>query len=72
MHRTIEITVSSEVADRLVEALARVEGVVGLSRHRGASIVPPGDVLMVHALNRGADEALRAAAAAARGGRYPL
>ena len=70
MHRTIEITLAPEAADRLVEALTHVEGVVGLSRHRGASVMPPGDVVIVHALNRGADEVLRTAAAA--GGDGPL
>ena len=70
MHRTIEITLAPDAADRLVDELTRVEGVVGLSRHHGASVVPPGDVLVVHALNRSADEVLRTADAAR--GRGPL
>lgn len=68
MHRTIEITLAPDAADRLVDELTRIEGVVGLSRHRSASIVPAGDVLVVHALNRGADDVLRAAAAARKDG----
>jgi hypothetical protein len=38
-----------------------MEDVIGLSITREASIKPPGDVLTVHALNRGVDDILRLA-----------
>ena len=64
MHRTIQITVPSTSTEWLVSELAKSENVVGLSLQRGASIKPPGDVITVHALNRGVDEVLRCAEAA--------
>ena len=48
----------------------RLDAVVGLSVQRGASVKPPGDVVIVHVLNRGADEVLRCADAAR--GRGPI
>ena len=47
-----------------------LDAVVGLSVQRGASVKPPGDVVVVHVLNRGADEVLRCADAAR--GRGPI
>lgn len=64
MHRTIEITVPSGSTPWLLQELEKLDHVVGLSVHRGASIKPPGDVIVVHALNRGADDVLRCADAA--------
>jgi hypothetical protein len=61
LHRTIEITVPSSHTDGLVDELSKLDGVVSLSVVRGASVKPEGDVLTVHALNRGADEVLRLA-----------
>lgn len=61
MHRTIEITVPADVTPELAQELETMEHVVGLSVLRGASLKPPGDVLIVHALNRGVDEVLRCA-----------
>ncbi len=63
MHRTFEISVSSHATDQLIEQLAALEDVIGLSLQRGASIKPEGDVITVHALNRSADEVLRCVAA---------
>lgn len=60
MHRTLELTVTATASDAVVGALREVDGVVGLSRQRGASLVPEGDVLTVHALNRAVDDVLRA------------
>lgn len=68
MHRTIEVTVPPEVTDALVAELGKVDEIVGLSVQRGASVVPPGDVLTVHALNRGADRVMSLVAASTEGG----
>jgi len=68
MHRTIEITVGSSRTDSLLRELEALEEVIGLSVDRGASLKPPGDVITVHALNKGVDAVLRRAGAAARGG----
>ena len=61
VHRTIEITVPPAYTDTLIQELEQLEDVVNLSVVRGSSIKPPGDVLTVHALNRGADEVMRLA-----------
>lgn len=68
MHRSIEITVSPASTPGLVHELERMEDVIGLSLHTGASIKPPGDVLTVHVLNRGADEVWRLAQACQKQG----
>ena len=66
MHRTIEVTVSPAAADALVADLQELEHVVGVARQHGASVQPAGcDVVVVHALNRGTDAVMRAAADAA-------
>lgn len=62
MHRTIEISVSPAADDLFIQRLAALESVVSLSINRGTSVKPPGDVLRVHTLNRGADEVLRVVA----------
>lgn len=59
MHRTIGIAVSQDHAARLVEELERLDDVIGLSVHHGASVKPPGDLLAVNVLNRGADDVMR-------------
>ena len=61
MHRTVEITVPPASTSWLLEELGKLDHVVGLSVHRGASVKPPGDVVVVHALNRGMDDVLRCA-----------
>ncbi|MBP1807651.1 hypothetical protein [Rubellimicrobium aerolatum] len=60
MHRTIEITLAPAGTDRLLAELAADEHVMGLSVQRGASIKPPGDVVVVQTLNRGADAVMLA------------
>ena len=50
------------VAHRLL--LAALDEVVGVSVVRGASVKPPGDIVTVNTLNRGADAVLRIAKAA--------
>ncbi len=67
MHRSLEIAVSSAATDELLEKLSAIEDVISLSVHRGASIKPPGDVISVHALNRGADAVMHAVASSPRG-----
>ena len=68
MHRTIEITIPPSYTDELIHELEQQAHVINLSVVRGASIKPPGDVLTVHALNRGTDEVMRLAEAAHEGG----
>ncbi len=60
MHRTIEITLPPATTDTILGELEKMDGVVGLAVHRGSSILPPGDVVIVHALNRDTDEVLSA------------
>jgi hypothetical protein len=50
--------------EELIHELERQEHVINLSVVRGASIKPPGDVLTVHTLNRGADQVMSLAEAA--------
>src|SRR5918911_1698963 len=59
VHRTIEIVVPPSYTDTLIHELEQLEQVISLSVVREASFKPEGDVLTVHALNRGADEVLR-------------
>ena len=59
MHRTFEITVPPAATEALCQHLTALDEVVGLTLARAASQKPPGDVLTVHVLNRGADEVLR-------------
>ncbi len=60
MHCTIEITVPPATTDSILGELEKMDGVVGLAVHRGSSVLPPGDVVIVHALNRDTDEVLAA------------
>lgn len=59
MHRSLQISVDPSATEALTRDLARLDEVIGLSVHRGASIKPPGDVIEVHALNRGGDDVMR-------------
>lgn len=61
MQRTIQITVSPDAAATLIAELRSIKGVVGLSHQPGASIIPPGDVVTVHAINRATDAVMKAA-----------
>jgi hypothetical protein len=51
MPRSIEIAVSADKADAIIQRLDNIDGIVGLSRQRNASIDPPGDVLTIQATN---------------------
>jgi hypothetical protein len=64
MHRTLELTVPPTVTETLQAQLVALDEVIGLSVQLGAAKKPAGDVLLVHVLNRGADEVLRRARAA--------
>ena len=62
MHRAIVITMPPVSTNELIRERLRLEKsdhLISLSVHRGASIKPPGDVLMVHALNRDADRVMQ-------------
>ena len=72
MHRTLSITVPVDRGDAVAAAVAAVDGVIGVQRHRGASVKPPGDVLAVTLLNRDADAVLRAVSRAAGGAALTL
>ncbi|RZL73148.1 MAG: hypothetical protein EOP66_12940 [Sphingomonas sp.] len=61
MQRTIQITVSPDAAATLIAELRSIEGVIGLSHQPGASIIPQGDVVTIHAINRATDAVMRAA-----------
>jgi hypothetical protein len=61
MHRTIEITVPPAHREELIRELQGLDDVIGLTVHEGASRKPRGDVIIVHALNRGADRVLGSA-----------
>jgi len=59
MHRTITIAIAPERTAALLRQLETMDEVIGLAVDRGASLKPPGDVIMVHVLNRGVDDVLR-------------
>ena len=63
MHRTLSLTVPASVTESLCQQLAAIPDVISLSVQPGASRKPPGDVITIQVLNRGADEALRLARA---------
>ncbi len=72
VHTEIEIIVHPSYTDELIHNLERLEEVISLSVVREASIKPPGDVLMVHALNRGADQVLSLTDAARKQGQISV
>lgn len=59
MHRTVELAVPADISDALIEDLKSLDGVVGLARSDGASIMPVGDVITIHALNRNIDQVMQ-------------
>lgn len=63
MHRTLTLTVPPAVTETLCQQLSALEEVISLTVQAGASRKPPGDVVTVHVLNRGADAVLRRARA---------
>lgn len=59
MHRTINISLPSDDSQDLCEQLAKLKTVVGVSLFKNVSIKPPGDLITVDVLNRGADDVLK-------------
>lgn len=49
MPRSIEVSASPDTIDRILEEIESVGGIVSLSRQKGASLTPPGDVLNIYA-----------------------
>ncbi len=72
MHRTIEIAVPPSYTDELIGELEQLEQVISLSVVREGSVKPPGDVLTVRVLNRGADEVMRLADTARKHGQISV
>ena len=72
MHTEIEIIVHPSYTDQLIHDLEQMEEVISLSVVREASIKPPGDVLTVHALNRGSDKVLGLTDAARKQGQISV
>lgn len=64
MHRTISISIPSDDSQSLCDELVQLETVIGVSFPKGASIKPPGDVITVDVLNKGADDVLKLVRAA--------
>ena len=58
MHQSFQVTVPAAHTEEFLVGLGRVEEVVSVSVQRGASLKPPGDLILVHTLNRGADRVL--------------
>lgn len=58
MPRTLEIACPHDRTDDLVERLRNLDGAIGLSLQRGASLQPPGDLVTVKVTNPAADDVL--------------
>ncbi len=61
MHHTVEVSLPAVATDVLIPDLEKLDGVISLSVQRGDSVKPPGDVIVVHTLNRTVDDVLRLA-----------
>jgi Domain of unknown function (DUF389) len=72
MHRTFDVSVPAHLSARLTGQLRDLDTVVGLSIYPNASVKPMGDTLMIHVLNRGADEVLRRIQATCEGTDYSI
>ena len=59
IHRNLAITVPPARSDDLCRSLTRLKGVIGLTLHRGASLKPEGDVVVIDALNSEMDAILK-------------
>lgn len=59
MHRTIEASIPSTATPAVTKALVDDPNVIHLSVHHNASLKPKGDMLVIHVLNRGADDVLK-------------
>lgn len=72
MHRLLQITVEPSATDEVCAKIRNDENVIGLSVLPGASLKPPGDLVMVYVLNRGADAVLRAVGEASGGNNFSV
>jgi hypothetical protein len=59
MHRTIEASIPSLKTEVIVKELLLHPEVIGLNVIHNVSLKPPGDAVVIHVLNRGADDVLR-------------
>ena len=59
MHRTIEASIPCSNTDAITKDLLQNPSVVGLNVIKNSSLKPPGDTILIHVLNRGADDVLR-------------
>ena len=58
MPRTFQISCPPDQTDDLIESLKKMDGAIGLTLQRGASLQPPGDLVTVNATNPGAKDVL--------------
>jgi hypothetical protein len=72
MHKELIFSGDPQTLRAMGDSLQTMDHVIGVSLQKGASIKPAGDVLVVHTLNRGADEVLRLASQATRAGRIEI
>lgn len=68
MHKHIVVCGHAATVQRLSADLSSAPGIVSLSLQQGASVKPPGDVLIVYALNNASDDVLRRLETAVRDG----
>lgn len=59
MTRKMEVTLPSEVTDGLVKDIKKLEGLVGLSVQRDASLLSPGDILSITVTDTGSHDLMR-------------
>lgn len=59
MHQSFQITIPSGHTEDFLAGLGGIDEVISVSIQRGASLKPPGDLVLVHTLNRGADRVLQ-------------
>ena len=53
MSRSVSISIPRDNTDRLLSDLSSTEGIIGITLHRGASVKPVGDAILVHVTNEG-------------------
>ena len=68
MHQSFQVTVPPGRTEDFLAGLGDVDEVISVSVQHGASLKPPGDLVLVHTLNRGADRVLELVEQARAGG----
>lgn len=58
MHQSFQITLPTGHSEDFLAGLGAIDEVISVSIQRGASLKPPGDLVLVQTLNRGADRVL--------------